>query len=347
MGPWKDPFAGSALFTPLEETEFAHTQTLDSDGLVDRCASMSFVAIQPEATCARVLAEIRDARRHPAAAVRGAAPDPRVHVHQALIAWARARGRDLPWRRTRDPWAILVSESMLQQTQVPRVVPKYEAFLARFPTPAACAAAPAGDVVTAWAGLGYNRRAINLHRAACVIGDGPFPDTLDGLLALPGVGPYTARAVLTFAFEADVGILEVNTDARPEPASPAARCRRPTPTPSCRRARAGRSTRPSSIWAPPCACADDPQCESCPVRRWCAGPGTAAAPPTKQSTFAGSDRQGRGRLVDALRAGPVRLADLATVMGWPGDEPRANRIADSLIRDGLAERRADSFVLPD
>ncbi|HJV09099.1 MAG TPA: A/G-specific adenine glycosylase, partial [Acidimicrobiales bacterium] len=129
-------------------------------------------------------------------------------LRESLSAWAETARRDLPWRRTRDPWAVLVSELMLQQTQVPRVVPRYEAFLERFPTPAATAAAPVADVVRAWAGLGYNRRAVNLHRAAVAVVErhgGQMPATLDQLVALPGVGPYTARAVLAFAFEADVG----------------------------------------------------------------------------------------------------------------------------------------------
>ena len=114
----------------------------------------------------------------------------------ALLAWGTTQLRDLPWRRTRDPWAILVSELMLQQTQVPRVLPRYEAFMTAFPSASACAAAPVGDVVRAWEGLGYNRRAVNLHRAAVQIAERGFPDTLSGLLGLPGVGPYTARAVL-------------------------------------------------------------------------------------------------------------------------------------------------------
>src|SRR6478672_9630787 len=117
--------------------------------------------------------------------------------------------RDLPWRRTRDPWAVLVSEVMLQQTQVPRVVPIWQEFMTRFPTVRACADASQADVVRAWAGLGYNRRAVNLHRAAVLMGDA-VPRDLDALLALPGVGAYTARAVLVFAFEEDVAVVDTN-----------------------------------------------------------------------------------------------------------------------------------------
>jgi A/G-specific adenine glycosylase len=133
----------------------------------------------------------------------------RPALQRALLDWAAVAGRDLPWRRTRDPWAVLVSELMLQQTQVARVIPRYEAFLHRFPTPAACAAAPAADVIRLWAGLGYNRRALHLHAAASAAG-GRLPDTLDALLRLPGVGAYTARAVLAFAHERDVAVLDAN-----------------------------------------------------------------------------------------------------------------------------------------
>ena len=123
-------------------------------------------------------------------------------LRDAVLQWSAGARRDLPWRRTRDPWAVLVSELMLQQTQVARVVPRFTAFLAAFPTPAACAAAPPGDVLRAWAGLGYNRRALNLHRASVEIvrrHGGSVPAKLSALRALPGIGPYPARAVLTFA----------------------------------------------------------------------------------------------------------------------------------------------------
>jgi A/G-specific adenine glycosylase len=130
-----------------------------------------------------------------------------------LLAWSAGTRRDLPWRRTRDPWAVLVSEIMLQQTQVPRVIPRWETWMARFPDAAACAGADTGEVIALWAGLGYNRRAVNLQRAAVVVRNehgGVVPGDLQDLLALPGVGPYTARAVLAFAYEVDTGVVDTN-----------------------------------------------------------------------------------------------------------------------------------------
>jgi A/G-specific adenine glycosylase len=269
----------------------------------------------------------------------------------ALLAWFEERRRDLPWRETRDPWSVLVSELMLQQTQVARVVPKYHAFLDRFPTPAACAAAPRSAVVEAWAGLGYNRRAVNLHRCAqAVVSEhgGTLPGSLEALLALPGVGPYTARAVLAFAFERDVGVVDTNV------ARVLAR-------------HAGRSLQPREVqlaadaavplgagwrWnqamldlgATVCR-ARRPACDGCPVRAGCAWVGAVDAPDPAigsagvsggQSRFVGSDRQGRGRLVDALRRGPVDATSVPAVMGWPEDPSRARRVAATLVADGLA-----------
>ena len=279
----------------------------------------------------------------------------------AVLRWAAEAHRDLPWRRTRDPWAVLVSEAMLQQTQVARVVPRYHAFLERFPTPYACAAAPQGDVLTLWAGLGYNRRAVQLHRAAIVVAerhDGQVPGDLAALLALPGVGPYTARAVLAFAFEADAAIVDTNV------ARLLAR-------------RAGRRLTPKEVqaaadaWLPPgeawawnqglldlgagvCS-ARAPRCEGCPVSSSCAwwAAGRPAPDPAAgsagvsgpQSRFEGSDRQGRGRLVDALRAGPVADEDLAAAMGWPDDPSRAERVAARLVAEGLVVRRPGGYSL--
>ena len=274
-------------------------------------------------------------------------------LQHALLEWGERSRRDLPWRRTRDPWAVLVSELMLQQTQVPRVVPRYEAFLARFPTPAACADAPVGDVLTAWAGLGYNRRAVSLHRCAtaiCERHDGAVPEDLDALLALPGIGPYTARAVLVFAFERNVGLVDTNAGR------------------FVARALAGRAVRAreaqeladgvvprGQAWAWGQAVFDlgalvcakrDPRCGRCPIAAHCAWnrSGRPAPDPVTgsagisgpQSTFAGSFRQGRGQLLDRLRAGPVDPEGVAAAAGWPDAPERAVEALASLVRDGMA-----------
>ena len=243
---------------------------------------------------------------------------------------------------------------MLQQTQVPRVVPKYHAFLERFPRAAACAASPVADVVRAWQGLGYNRRAVNLHRAAVAVVErhgGEFPDDLDLLMALPGVGPYTARAVLTFAFGHDVGIVESNTGRV------LARVAGRSLTQKEAQHLADEVVPRGAGWAWNQAMIDlgaticlrkAPKCGECPVAsdcQWHDGP-DPAAPATKQSTFAGSDRQGRGRLVDAMRVAPVPFDDVPTAAGWPDDPARAHRAADTLIADGLAVELDGELRLP-
>jgi A/G-specific adenine glycosylase len=288
-------------------------------------------------------------------------------VHEAAVAalldWGERHRRDLPWRRGRDPWSVLVSELMLQQTQVPRVVTRYHGFLARFPTPSACAAAPAGDVVRAWAGLGYNRRAINLHRAACAIVEqhgGRVPDELGALLDLPGIGPYTARAVLVFAFERDIGLVDTNAGRFLARAGAGRRLGRreaqelaDSIVPRGRAWSWGQAV--FDLGALVCT-RRQPACRECPIASHCAwmvagrpSPdpvGGSAGISTPQSRFAGSDRQGRGRLVEALRTGPVAIAKLGDVTGWRTDVRRSNRVAMQLVSEGLARRDGDVLRLP-
>ena len=167
----------------------------------------------------------------------------RETLQNELLAWFAENGRDLPWRRTRDPYAILVSEVMLQQTQVARVLERYPQWLERWPTAAALAAAPAADVLRAWSGLGYNRRALNLQNAARrVVELGEFPRAIDELERLPGIGPYTARAIACFAFDAQVTALDTNVRRVLERSLG-------TSTPSRRRAAPGTGTRRSSTSA--------------------------------------------------------------------------------------------------
>jgi A/G-specific adenine glycosylase len=269
-----------------------------------------------------------------------------------LLEWGDEHRRDLPWRRTRDPWRILVSEVMLQQTQADRVVPHYDRFLVDFPTPAACAAAGPAAVVRLWSGLGYNRRALNLHQAAAsIVADhgGAVPHDDAALRALAGVGPYTARAVRTFAFGDDVAAVDTNA------VRVLARAVAGVPLTLPRAMALGDQLVPAGaswefnqamfdLGATVCTAAR-PDCARCPVRRQCAWrrDGAAGADPWRlsptartQSTFAGSDRQGRGRLLDALRHGDVRRGDAARACGWPTDPARGRRVAEALVAEGFA-----------
>jgi len=281
----------------------------------------------------------------------------------AVLEWGSRHRRDLPWRATRDPWAVLVSEVMTQQTQVARVVPRYHRFLGRFPTATACAAAPVADVIGEWAGLGYNRRAVSLHRAAVAVVErhgGRLPADLAALRALPGVGPYTARAVLAFAFGADVGVVEVNTArvlARAFAGRPLA--------PAEAQALADGLVPPGEGWAwnqalldvGATVCAKRTQaCAECPLHPWCRWAAAGRPPPDPavgsagtgvgQSPFAGSDRQGGGRLLDALRRAPVAESAIPAATGWPDDPVRAHRVAARLVADGLAVSHEGELRLP-
>jgi A/G-specific adenine glycosylase len=281
-------------------------------------------------------------------------------IGRAIMRWGTALGStsrrpELPWRSTRDPWAVLVSEVMAQQTQVLRVVPAFGRFLAQFPTPAACASAPLGDVLRAWEGLGYNRRARNLHRSAVAIvtaHGGHVPDSLGDLLSLPGVGAYTARAVLAFAFGVDVGVVDTNAGrvlsravaGRPIRA-PEAQMLVDAMVPADGGWEFGQAL--LDLGASVCI-AGEPRCHGCPIRRRCRwvrggrrGPDPSrgsAGVSTPQGVFGGSDRQGRGRLVDALRREDVPPEQVASAAGWPDEPDRAERIVAGLIGDGLVAR---------
>jgi A/G-specific adenine glycosylase len=273
----------------------------------------------------------------------------------SVLQWGLPRLRDLPWRQTRDPWAILVSEVMLQQTQTLRVIPKWKQFMTAFPTPRDCAAASLGDVLRLWLGLGYPRRARNLHAAATEITAlGLFPSNLEGLLALPGIGPYTARAILAFAFETDAAVVETNIGRV------LARIAGYRLTPKQAQAAADSALPAGQSWAWNQCLMDlgavlcrptSPSCECCPLAVRCAWRGSGADPAvgsagvsTRQPRFDGSDRQARGKLLKALADGPVRHEMLAGVMEC--DPPRAERLADDLERDGLVVRRGRALQLP-
>jgi A/G-specific adenine glycosylase len=244
---------------------------------------------------------------------------------------------------------------MLQQTQVLRVVPKWQQFIAVFPTPAACAAAPLGDVLRVWQGLGYPRRARNLHAAATTIAAlDEFPKNFDGLLALPGVGQYTARAVLAFAFEIDAAVVETNI------ARVLARLAGHRLTAKQAQALADAALPAGEAWAWNQCLMDlgaalcrpaTASCHVCPLVASCAwrgqgdDPAVGSAGVSKlQARFDGSDRQARGALLRALSNAPLPSDQCAAAMGC--DDVRARNLVEALAAEGLVVRRAEWLQLP-
>jgi A/G-specific adenine glycosylase len=237
-------------------------------------------------------------------------------VEEALLAWFAEHGRDLPWRKTRDAYATLVSEVMLQQTQVERVVPRYHAWLERWPTVGALAAASPADVIREWQGLGYNRRGLNLHRAARRIAAGGWPDDLT---QLPGVGPYTAAAVSSFAFGR--AVLPVDTNVRRV------------------QERTGHEFSPAAgqalmdLGATVCL-ARVPRCGVCPLADGCPARDRRYEPLRRQSRFEGSFRQRRARTLRLVAEDERRLDELD------------RDAVESLARDGLVDVDDGVVALP-
>jgi A/G-specific adenine glycosylase len=281
----------------------------------------------------------------------------------AVLGWYSVHARDLPWRQPGvSPWAVLVSEIMLQQTPVSRVLPAYQAWLARWPTPAAQAADPAGEAVRQWGRLGYPRRALRLHETATIVTEkfgGQLPATRDELLALPGIGAYTAAAVAVFAFGRKHAVLDTNV--RRVLARLAAGHEFPGAQPSVAEYRLAESLLPADdaiaarwsvavmeLGALTCTAAA-PRCDDCPVAQHCTwlakGRPAAEARPVGQ-TYEGTDRQCRGRLLAVLRDSrePVTQARLDAV--WP-DALQRGRALDGLVADGLVDPLPDGrFALP-
>jgi A/G-specific adenine glycosylase len=306
-------------------------------------------------------------------------------IQARLLEWFAQNGRDLPWRHTRDPYRIMVSEIMLQQTQVDRVVPKYHAFLERFPSLEALAAAPTAEVIRAWTGLGYNRRAVNMQRAARAVldeHDGQFPHGLAELLKLPGIGPYTAGAIACFAFEQDIAFLDTNIRrvvqrlfGTPEPTAAAGEARL--------LALAQAAVPPGRGWAWNQAImelgalictATTPACWRCPLQTHCRDYAArreadeqlfsnGGVPPEprrqrrvaerREAPFAGSNRFYRGRVIEALRqlapGASLPLPALGQAIKddfGSSDMAWLRGLVEGLARDGLLALENEQARLP-
>jgi A/G-specific adenine glycosylase len=285
------------------------------------------------------------------------------HPQDVVLSWYAAHRRDLPWRQPdASPWAILVSEIMLQQTPVTRVLPAYRAWLERWPTPAALAAAPAGEAVRQWGRLGYPRRALRLHAAACVLArqyGGEVPASHADLLGLPGIGRYTAAAVCSFAFGQRHAVLDTNV--RRVLARLITGAQFPPAQPSVAEIRLAESLLPADpgvasrlsvalmeLGALVCTAAR-PHCARCPVAAGCTWrlAGKPPAPARRRGQrYAGTDRQCRGALLAVLReaAGPVNAEHLEAAWADPVQRARA---LDGLVTDGLVDPMSDgTFCLP-
>jgi A/G-specific adenine glycosylase len=289
-------------------------------------------------------------------------PETITSIRSGLLVWFEANRRDLPWRRTRDPYRVLVSEVMLQQTQVDRVIPYYERFLERFPDVQALASAPTSEVIRLWSGLGYNRRAVNLQRTAQAVvaeHDGEFPRDIATLRTLPGIGPYTSGAIAAFAFEQDAAFIDTNMRRVIHRVIAGPELPDPQLTEKEIVAMAAELVPPGDGWrwnqaliefgALQCT-ARKPACVICPLREICvAAPvihASIASLPKgtrlkNEGTFEGSNRQYRGRILRALQEHPdgLTLPALGSTIrdGFTDtDLPWLVELIEALSKDGLA-----------
>lgn len=278
-------------------------------------------------------------------------------IAASLIEWGSGSLRDLPWRRTNDPWRVLVSEVMLQQTSVARVMPKYEAFLDAFPTPGALAAAPLGVALRLWSGLGYPRRCRNLQATAVVLHeqfDDHMPESIDELLKLPGIGQYTARAVLAFAHRTDVAVVDVNVSrvlSRLEGVPMKARALQNFADELVPQGLGWEWNQVMMDFGERHCTVRSPLCDSCPVRTQCKYKGVGEDPAQlsagvskPQPRFEGSDRQARGRALRAVGDGSQRITDVVAAMHV--DEDRAKKLIAMLVEEGLLQRTGNTITLP-
>lgn len=274
-----------------------------------------------------------------------------------LIEWGSGSLRDLPWRRTSDAWHVLVSEIMLQQTSVARVMPKYDAFIEAFPTPAHLANASLGDALRLWSGLGYPRRCRNLQATAVVLHEqynGVMPNTLDELLALPGIGQYTARAVLAFAHRIDVAVVDVNVSrvlSRLQGVPMKARELQMFADELLPQGLAWEWNQVMMDFGARQCAVRAPLCDSCPVKKQCRFKGigedpaaTSAGVSKPQARFEGSDRQARGRALRAVGEGATDMNDVIESMRVEPD--RAMMLIETLAQEGLLCRVGGQLTLP-
>ena len=287
-----------------------------------------------------------------------------MHIGERIADWYAAGRRDLPWRRPGfTAWGTLVSEFMLQQTPVARVIPALERWLARWPTPADLASVPPGEAVRAWERLGYPRRALNLHGAATAIAErhgNEVPASVDELLALPGVGPYTARAVAAFAYGIRTPVVDTNVRrvlaraVRGQGEAGPARTTvdlvemealLPVDPARARLVNAGTMELGQTVCT-----ARSPRCEACPIGDLCAWR-AAAFPPYEgarapvQKTYEGSDRQVRGLVLRELRASDTAVP-AAVIAGLWADLDQLTRAIKGLLRDGLIVIEGGEYALP-
>ncbi|AYF98861.1 HhH-GPD family protein [Protaetiibacter intestinalis] len=285
-------------------------------------------------------------------------------IGESVAAWFAAGHRPLPWRATGFPaWGVLVSEFMLQQTPVARVIPRLAEWLERWPEPAALAAVPPGEAVRAWDRLGYPRRALNLHAASVAITErhaGVVPEDIEALLALPGVGPYTARAVAAFAYGIRVPVVDVNVRrvlaravrgvGEPGPARTTEELALmesllPADAPTARLANAGMMELGQTVCT-----ARTPDCARCPIAAACAWraagyPAYTGPAAPRQKPYAGSDREVRGRILRELRASELPVPASRVAELW-ADAVQRERALAGLLADGLAVAVDDAYALP-
>ena len=282
-------------------------------------------------------------------------------VIEAICAWFDANGRDLPWRRPgTSAWGVLVSEVMSQQTPMSRVIGPWHEWMNRWPTPDDLAEEDSGEAVAAWGRLGYPRRALRLHSCAVTIAtehDGVVPNSYDELVALPGIGDYTASAVVSFAFGGRATVLDTNVRrliARAE--SGIANC--PTSVTRAERVVADALVPDEDVRAAKWAVASmelgalvctarSPQCEVCPIRdgcRWVIDGRPDNAPARRGQPWKGTDRQCRGVIMDVVRNSPRGVKVQMALSAWP-ELDQASRCLESLLDDGLVHRRGNLISL--